>query len=84
MFRKILNGIFVLCVTAWCLLLIALAISLAEDPHSGIDRFIIHVAGQSGQFGIRSGEIAAWRISLLAVLTLGSIVFKRYAKGTKQ
>ena len=76
MLRKIVTGVLILFLTSWCGLVLAVFPALWQGGLSEIKRSVIHIAGGNGLTEVPSGRLAAVRLSLIALLTIGTFYLR--------
>lgn len=83
MFRKVATFALAFCLAAWIAFLLDLAVALAHGGISSVAAEVLHLAGQTKQFGIASWSAAVARLAALLLITLG-FGFLRHLLRTKE
>jgi len=78
MLRRIAFGVFVLCLTFWCLLALVLCMTFLTQGWSGIVPKLIHLAGMTPDYHDRSLSFVTSRLVGLLVVTIGTGYFARF------
>jgi putative Mn2+ efflux pump MntP len=71
MLRKAVTLALAFCLAAWIVLGIDLPIALARGGMSGVAAAVLHVAGETSQFGVASWRAAVGRLAALLLITVG-------------
>jgi len=76
--KRVATVVLVICLTAWCLLILALLTAAVENGLTGAGKSLLHIAGQTREVGFPSPTAVVWRLGFLAFLTAGAIYAKRH------
>ena len=71
MLRKVATFVLAFCLAAWIAFSLDLAIALAHGGTSGVAAEVLHLAGETKQFGIVSWRAAVARLTALLLITAG-------------
>jgi hypothetical protein len=76
MLRKIATGIYVLCLAAWFCLALLLCITMIGHGWSAVGSKLLHVAGNTNEFGVESWSLVVWRFLGLLAITIAAGYFR--------
>ncbi len=76
MLRKIATGVYVICLAAWLGLALLLCMTIIGHGWSAVGPKVLHLAGNTNEFGIHSSwSLAFWRfLGLLSVTIVAGCI----------
>jgi hypothetical protein len=80
MSRRIANGVFVICLAAWCCLALILYMTIIGQGISGVGPKLLHLAGATSQLGVQSSSLVVWRLLGLLFITIAAGYFRRHKR----
>lgn len=78
MLRKIATVVLVLCLTAWVGIALNLCIAMVAQGPSGVGPKLLHLLGNTSEFGVQSWSLVGWRLSGLLLVTVLAWYVRRF------
>jgi hypothetical protein len=82
MLRKIATGVYVICLAAWLCLALLLGMTIIGHGWSAIAPKLLHLAGNTNEFGVQSWSLVVWKFLGLLAITIAAGYF-RWARRPK-
>jgi hypothetical protein len=82
--RKLITVCFAFCIAAWIAFGIDVLIALLNGRPSGIIAKVLHLAGETHQFGVSSSRVAFARLSVLFLITIVLGLLWRRFRGSRK
>jgi hypothetical protein len=78
MLRTIAIGVYVICLAAWLCFALLLCMTIIGHGWSAVGPKLLHLAGNTSEFGILSWNLVVWRFLGLLCITIAAGYFHHH------